>query len=190
VVAALPDALASRYPYAAGHARRVAFFAGRLASWLEWDEVRLRGLRVGASLHDLGKVTVAESILRKRGPLDPYELAQIRTHPAAGANLISPLAPARVALPYVLYHHERWDGDGYPSGIGGDDIPVEARLLSVVDAFDAMTSLRSYRRPFPIPRALEEISECAGSQFDPQLAAAFLDAWDAGVLQRHALALA
>jgi len=182
MLAALFNALATRDPFAADHARRVTILAGRLASWLGWDEPRLSSLRVGTALHDIGKVTVAESILRKRGALEPRELAEIRIHPAAGAKLISPVGPACAALPYVLYHHERWDGTGYPTGRGGDDIPLEARLLSVVDAFDAMTALRSYRRPLPIPRALAELSRCAGSQFDPGMAAAFLDAWDAGVL--------
>jgi HD-GYP domain-containing protein (c-di-GMP phosphodiesterase class II) len=86
-------------------------------------------------------------------------------------------------LPYVLYHHERWDGRGYPTGRSGTEIPEEARLLAVVDAFDAMTSTRPYRRALPTWRALAEIERCAGTQFDPVYASAFLDAWDAGALE-------
>jgi len=89
----------------------------------------------------------------------------------------------REALPYVLYHHERWDGGGYPTGRAGEDIPEGARLLSVADAFDAMTSTRPYRSALPTARALAEIERCAGTQFDPTLALAFLDAWHAGALE-------
>jgi HD-GYP domain-containing protein (c-di-GMP phosphodiesterase class II) len=96
--------------------------------------------------------------------------------------LISPVGPARDALPYVLYHHEHWDGGGYPTGRRGTQIPEGARLLAVADAFDAMTSTRPYRRALPMSRALGEIERCAGTQFDPAFARAFLDAWGAGAL--------
>jgi putative two-component system response regulator len=183
----LASALAARDPSTAAHCARVTFLAGRLAGWLGWDEGKLRALAVGAPLHDIGKVTISEALLRKRGPLEPAELAEIRTHPAAGAKLISPVGPAREALPYVLYHHERWDGGGYPTGRTGTEIPEGARLLSVADAFDAMTSMRPYRRALPTARALGEIERYAGSQFDPVMASAFLDAWSAGVLQTAAV---
>jgi HD-GYP domain-containing protein (c-di-GMP phosphodiesterase class II) len=158
MLADLASALAARDPSTAAHSARVTFLAGKLAGWIGWDERRLRVLEVAAPLHDIGKVTIAESILRKRGPLHPHELAEIRTHPAAGAQLISPIGPARDAVPYVLYHHERWDGTGYPTRRCGTDIPEGARLLAVADAFDAMTSTRPYRR------------------------SAFLEAWDIGAL--------
>jgi putative two-component system response regulator len=187
MLAALASALAARDPSTAAHCARVTFLAGGLAAWLGWDERQLRCLEVGAPLHDIGKVTVSEALLRKRGPLEPHELAEIRTHPAAGAKLISPVGPAREALPYVLYHHERWDGAGYPTGRRGTEIPVGARLLAVADAFDAMTSTRPYRRALPISRALGEIERCAGSQFDPVIAAAFLEAWGAGALRTAAV---
>jgi HD-GYP domain-containing protein (c-di-GMP phosphodiesterase class II) len=182
MLADLASALAARDPSTAAHSARVMVLAGRLAAWIGWDERRLSTLALGGPLHDIGKVTISESILRKRGPLHPRELAEIRTHPAAGARLIAPVGPARDALPYILYHHERWDGTGYPLRRRGTEIPEEARLLSVVDAFDAMTSTRPYRRALPTSRALGEIERCAGTQFDPALAAAFLDAWHAGAL--------
>jgi len=162
MLAALASAVAARDPYTAAHAAHVIFLAGRLAA------------------------AVSDSILQKPGPLDARELAEIRTHPVAGARLIEPVGPVSVALPYVLYHHERWEGGGYPTGCAGDAIPEEARLLSVVDAFDAMISTRPYRRALPAMRALAEIERCAGSQFDPLIAAAFLAAWDAGALARSA----
>jgi putative nucleotidyltransferase with HDIG domain len=182
MLAPLASTLAARDPSTAAHSTRVTLLAGRLATWLGWDEGRLRGLRVGGPLHDIGKLAVPDAILRKRGPLDADELAEIRTHPVAGARLIDSLGPARVAIPYVLHHHERWDGGGYPSGRAGTAIPEEARLLSVADAFDAMRSTRPYRRALPERRALAEIERCAGTQFDPAFAEAFLAAWDAGAL--------
>lgn len=182
MVAELADALATRDPVTAAHCARVTFLAGRLASWLRWDEARIAALRLGAPLHDIGKVTVSKAILWKRGPLAAEELAEIRTHPAAGAKLIDPVGPARHALPFILYHHERWDGSGYPTGRRGTQIPEGARLLAIVDAFDAMTSTRPYRRAMSTARALGEIERCAGTQFDPDLAHAFVDAWHAGAL--------
>ena len=187
MLAALASALVSRDPSTAAHCARVTFLADLLAAWIGWDERRLRALEVGAPLHDIGKITISEAILRKRGPLRPHELAEIWTHPAAGAKLISPVGPARDALPYVLYHHERWDGTGYPTGRAGTEIPEGARLLAVADAFDAMTSTRPYRRALPTSRALNEIERCSGTQFDPAFASAFLEAWDAGALRAAAV---
>jgi putative two-component system response regulator len=180
MLAALASAQAARDPTTAAHCTRVTYLAGRLAAWMGWDEARLRDLSVGARLHDIGKVMISETILRKRGPLSPQELAEIRTHPSAGARLIGPVDTAAEALPYVLYHHERWDGSGYPTRRPGPDVPEGARLLAVVDAFDAMTSTRPYRRALPTFHALAEIERYAGSQFDPELAHAFLRAWSAG----------
>jgi HD-GYP domain-containing protein (c-di-GMP phosphodiesterase class II) len=180
MLAALASAQAARDPSTAAHCTRVTDFALRLAGWMGWDDRRLERLRVGARLHDIGKVMISERILSKRGPLSPAELAEIRTHPAAGARLIAPVGPAQDALSYVLYHHERWDGTGYPTQRPGTDVPEGARLLAVVDAFDAMTSTRPYRRALPTLHALAEIERCAGTQFDPEIAHAFLRAWSAG----------
>jgi HD-GYP domain-containing protein (c-di-GMP phosphodiesterase class II) len=189
MLADLASSLASRDPSTAAHCSRVTFLAGRLAMWLGWDERELCALEAGASVHDIGKVTLSQDLLAKRGPLQPHELDEIRTHPEAGARLIDPVGPARDALPYVLYHHERWDGGGYPMGLARTEIPAGARLLAVADAFDAMTSTRPYRQALPVSRALLEVKRCAGTQFDPLLAEAFLDAWDAGFLQAPAAAL-
>jgi HD-GYP domain-containing protein (c-di-GMP phosphodiesterase class II) len=175
MLAALASAQAARDPTTAAHCARVTFLAGRLAAWMGWDDARLRVLGIGARLHDIGKVMISETILRKRGPLSPQELAEIRTHPAAGARLISPVGPAHDALPYVLFHHERWDGDGYPSRKAGHAIPLEARILAVADAFDAMTSPRSYQPALGHDAALAEIAACAGTQFDPIVASVFVE---------------
>ena len=183
MLAALASALAARDPATAAHCTRVTILASRLAMWLEWDESQLRTLALGAPIHDIGKVMISEAVLRKRGPLEEHELAEIRAHPAAGARLVSPVGPVSEVLPYVLYHHEWWDGGGYPTGRVGTDIPEGARLLAVADAFDAMTTMRPYRWPLPTERALDEIERCAGSQFDPTFAAEFLEAWDCGSLR-------
>jgi HD-GYP domain-containing protein (c-di-GMP phosphodiesterase class II) len=180
MLAALASAQAARDPTTAAHCTRVTYLAGRLAAWMGWDDTQLRQLSVGARLHDIGKVMISETILRKRGPLSPQELAEIRTHPSAGVRLIGPVDAAAEAVPYVLYHHERWDGSGYPTQRPAEEIPEGARLLAVVDAFDAMTSTRPYRRALPAYHALAEIERCSGSQFDPEIAHAFLRAWSAG----------
>jgi putative two-component system response regulator len=179
---ALASALAARDPSTAAHCTRVTFLAGRVAVWMGWDEMRLKSIELGGPVHDIGKVMISERILRKRGPLLPEELAEIQTHPSAGARLLGPMSPAQEALPYVLYHHERWDGRGYPTGRRNTEIPEGARLLAVADAFDAMTSMRPYRRALPVPSALKEVARCAGTQFDPAFAAAFLDCFHAGAL--------
>jgi HD-GYP domain-containing protein (c-di-GMP phosphodiesterase class II) len=171
-----------------GHGSRVAALAEPVARRLGWDRERIALLRYGAPLHDIGKVAISRELLRKTGPLTVDELDEIHRHPRAGADLVLPIRRARHALPYVLFHHERWDGGGYPTGIRGRSIPVEARLLAVADAFDAMTSLRPYRRSLEPDLALIEISACAGSQFDPVVAEAFLEVWSERLLDRHLLA--
>jgi putative nucleotidyltransferase with HDIG domain len=182
VLAALSRAIETRDPYTCGHSTRVTRLAEALARRLGWNEDRLASLRVGGRLHDVGKLAVSETILLKPERLEPAELAQIRQHPAVGARMIRRFAFAREALPYVLYHHERWDGGGYPTGKAGKAIPVEARVLALADAFDAMTSARPYRAALDPAMALEEVERCAGTQFDPSLAIAFVDVWSTGVL--------
>jgi HD-GYP domain-containing protein (c-di-GMP phosphodiesterase class II) len=183
MLAELSEAIESRDPYMRGHSARVTALADALARWLGWDDEQLRLLQIGGPLHDIGKLAVPGSILRKPGALTPEELVEIRAHPEAGARLIEPIDPARGALPYVLHHHERWDGRGYPHGLVGRAIPVEARLLAVADAFDAMTSNRPYRRALGHEQALTEIDRFAGTQFDPELARAFLEVWGSGPIR-------
>jgi HD-GYP domain-containing protein (c-di-GMP phosphodiesterase class II) len=125
-------------------------------------------------LHDIGKLEVDRAILDKPGALDPEELEEIRTHPERGARMIRRVRSLRPSLNCVLHHHERWDGSGYPHGLGGDAIPLEARILAVADAYDAMTSQRPYREPRTREEALAEVERCAGSQFDPQIARVFV----------------
>jgi putative two-component system response regulator len=180
----LTRALDAQDPDAIGHAARVSTLAEIVARRLGWRD--LAQLRLGGTLHDLGELAVPQRVLMKRTALTAPELARIREHPSAGARLLAPITPARPALPYVLFHHERWDGEGYPTGRGGPHIPIGARVLAVVDAFDAMTSDRPYRRALPAEAAVEEVDRCAGGQFDPVVARVFVSAWLAGEIARPA----
>jgi HD-GYP domain-containing protein (c-di-GMP phosphodiesterase class II) len=177
----LSAAVESRDPSTRGHAARVTALADAVARRLGWHEQRIATLRIGCTLHDVGKVAVPITVLVKRGPLTDAELEQIRAHPAAGARVVASIEAARRALPLVLHHHERWDGLGYPQGLQGEEIPEEARLLALADAYDAMTTNRQYRRAVPSTLALAELDRCAGSQFDPALTRLFVEVWGATV---------
>jgi len=176
MLAAISRALEER-DQTQGHGDRVAALAEAVAARLDWEPERIAAICFGARLHDIGKLAVRRSVLRKPGPLTSEEEVEMRAHPRAGAALVLPLRDARQALPCVLFHHERWDGLGYPSGLHGRSIPLEARLIAVADAFDAMTSPRLYSAPLATDHALAEIGRCAGTQFDPAVADIFLDVW-------------
>ena len=171
----LTRAIEARDPYTQGHSARVTALAEEVARRLGWSPEQLATLRIGGPLHDIGKLAVSDEVLCKEGRLDDAEFAQIQEHPKIGARILLRMASLREAIPYVLYHHERWDGHGYPSGKAGEEIPLEARVLAVADAFDAMTSDRPYRRALTREQALAEIERCAGTQFDPRIAQVFLE---------------
>jgi HD-GYP domain-containing protein (c-di-GMP phosphodiesterase class II) len=177
-------------PALAAHAARVARNAEAVAVRLGWPDDELEALRLGAALHDVGKVNVRHDVLTKPGRLDDWELAEIRAHPVEGLWLLSGVASLAPALPFVLFHHERWDGDGYPTRRAGETIPIQGRILAVADAFDAMTSARPYRPTMSALDAAGEVRRCAGSQFDPQVVEAFLAAFDAGEIVAGAAAMA
>ncbi len=169
----LNAALEVRDPYTRGHARRVERHAHRTALAMRCSDDDIFDIRLAASLHDVGKIKVPDSILRKDGPLDASEWAVMKQHSSVGADLLMRLGnPAVVAA--VRYHHERWDGRGYPHGLSGTDIPLSARIIAVADTFDAITSCRPYRGPSNRLRAIEVLKEEAGKQFDPAVVSAFL----------------
>ena len=180
LLATFSAALEARDPHLRGHSARVSAFAEALADALGWKGTRVEALRLGGSLHDVGKISLHASVLRKAGPLTDEELGQIRRHPVAGARLVGCFDDFVAAVPSVLHHHERWDGTGYPHRLEGDSIPLEARVLGVADAFDAMTSVRPYRPALSVTAALAELERCAGSQFDPWLARTFVDRCERG----------
>ena len=184
VPAALSHAIEARDPSTRGHSARVSELAVILARRRGWRGSRLAALRLGGTLHDVGKLNVDAALLRKAGPLDEREFGEIKRHPVAGARLVRRFEALRPALPYILFHHERWDGTGYPSGRSREQIPTGARIVAVADAFDAMTSRRPYRPPLALGTALAEVDQGAGTQFDPGVVRAFLAAWSAGELDR------
>ena len=160
------DAYTGRHSYVVGElAARVARLLG-----LETDEVEL--VRLAGSLHDLGKLAVPEEILRKPGALSDGELLVLRRHPQIGFRMLRSLGVEPVSQ-WVLHHHERWDGRGYPHGLGGEEIPLGSRILFVADAYDAMTSDRVYRPRVDHEDAIAELERCAGTQFDPEVVAIF-----------------
>jgi HD-GYP domain-containing protein (c-di-GMP phosphodiesterase class II) len=182
VLLSLSRAIESREPHSRGHSARVSALAEIVAVHLGWDEARRGLLRLGGALHDIGKIAVRETVLRKPGPLSEAERAEVLRHPEAGARLVALVEQLHSTIPAVLHHHERWDGRGYPAGRARDEIPEEARILAVADSFDAMTSHRPYRRALPAVVALEEVERCAGTQFDPDVALVFIEAWESGAL--------
>jgi ribonuclease P protein subunit RPR2 len=173
-VSVLASAVEARDPYTGGHGARVSAYAIALARVLGWSETQVEDARLGGLLHDIGKLAVDDAILRKPGYLEEVEWQQMRRHPEMGAAILN-RAPFLVrAAVYAHRHHERWDGFGYPDRQAGTAIPVGGRLMSVADAFDAMTSTRPYRPAMDPEHAAIEVTRGAGSQFDPEMAHAFL----------------
>lgn len=162
--------------YTCGHGERVGRACALIARELGMGERRAEELRLAGLLHDVGKLGVPTRVLRKNGPLTPAERQEIERHPELGDEIVRGIGFLGEARPAILHHHERYDGDGYPYGLAGARIPQAARIVAVADAFDAMTSTRSYRRGRPVDAALAELERCAGSQFDPQAVGALVRA--------------
>lgn len=174
-VMALANSLEAKDPYTVGHSQRVADLAQRLAADLGLSENEVEYIRMAGLLHDIGKIGIREAIINKPGPLTPSEYAHIQTHPLISERILIPVAELNGALRMIRNHHERWDGDGYPDGLKELEIPLGARILSIADAYDAMTSQRPYRPPLPHEVALREIEKGAGRHFDPTLSRLFLE---------------
>jgi putative nucleotidyltransferase with HDIG domain len=173
-LAALSSALDVRDTETEGHARRVVRYMELIAEGLKVPVEQHATLRRGAMLHDIGKIGVPDHILRKPGPLTENEWYTMKTHPDLGAKIIANIPFLEEVAVIIRAHHERWDGNGYPAGLSGEQIPLGARIFAVADSFDAMTSDRPYRRGRHLDEALAEIGRCAGTQFDPAVVSAFL----------------
>ena len=170
--ASLAKAVDARDAYTGSHSERVGDLAARIAHRLGLDESQIELTRLAASLHDLGKLAIPEEVLRKPGVLSESERLVLERHPQIGFRMLESLGVEPIA-DWVLHHHERWDGTGYPDGLRGEEIPLGARIIFVADAFDAMTSERVYRDPLSERDALAELERCAGTQFDPAIVDAF-----------------
>ncbi len=164
-----------RDPYTAGHSRRVRAYATRLAKALGLDDRQQRQLSLAAKLHDIGKVGVPEAILNKPGPLTLAEGLVVREHPVIGERILTPIIRNRAVLAAIRGHHERLDGAGYPDGLKGTKIPLLARVIAVVDCFDALTSARAYRAPLSVAQALETLRAASGTHFQPEFVKAFIE---------------
>ncbi|MFI9175022.1 HD-GYP domain-containing protein [Streptomyces lincolnensis] len=175
-IRALVQAVDIKDEYTRGHSERVGQASMMIARELGMDEGRIEVLRFAGILHDVGKLGVPTRLLRKDGPLTPEERRVIELHPEYGHEMVRGISFLGEARAAVLHHHERIDGSGYPYGLVGNQIPESARVVAVADAFDAMTSTRSYSRARPVPVALEELRRCAGTHFDPRMVEAFVRA--------------
>lgn len=177
-VEALVQAVEIKDAYTRGHSERVGRASVLIAGQLGMSGERLRTLHFAGTLHDVGKLGVATELLRRNGPLTEAERRAVEVHPEYGHDLVRGIDFLGEAHAAILHHHERLDGRGYPHGLVGDRIPEFARIIAVADAFDSMTSTRSYRRGRPVPEAVAELRRCAGSQFDPAMVEALVQAVD------------
>ncbi|MBI2940357.1 MAG: HD-GYP domain-containing protein [Chloroflexi bacterium] len=175
---ALANAVENRDEETAGHSQRVTRYSLALARALGVPETGIRQVEYGALLHDVGKIGIPDAILRKPGRLTHEEWVQMRRHPDIGHRMLQEIEFLQDALPIVRQHHERFDGKGYPQGLGGKEIALGARIFAVADALDAITSDRPYRQAAPFERAREEILRQRGRQFDPDVVEAFLGVFE------------
>jgi putative two-component system response regulator len=171
----LTEAIESRDPYTGGHCRRLAEYAGAVAERLMLPTHEIESVRLGAALHDMGKIVVPDSILKKPGKLTPEEYAVVKQHCYSGGQICKRVGFLMSAYPIVYHHHERWDGKGYPDSLKGDRIPMGARIVAVVDAYDAMTTDRPYRETMPIQEVWSILKDGAGKQWDSQIINVFID---------------
>jgi len=172
----LARAVEERDRFNVGHGKRTVEFAMLMGTRLHFTEDRLRFLRYAALLHDIGKIGIDDKILNKPNRLDEAEYDAIKRHPEIGEYILTPISFLRDIAKVVRHHHERWDGSGYPDGLSGESIPLDARVLCIADYFDSITSARPYRRPMETDLALALVTDEAGKTFDPMLAEIFVEA--------------
>jgi HD-GYP domain-containing protein (c-di-GMP phosphodiesterase class II) len=177
---AFAAAIDAKDPYTRGHSERVASLSRMIARHLSLPEDAQHRIWIGALLHDVGKIGIDDSILKKGGVLTPEEYEQMKSHPVIGAEILSPIEQLREMLPAVRWHHECWNGRGYPDGLRGEAIPVAARVVAVADTFDAITTSRPYQEGYTLEFAIETLTRLAGSRFDAKIVTAFLHAYERG----------
>ena len=175
MVQTLRSAVEAKDTYTRGHSDRVAEYSVLIGEKLGLPEDQIKTLKIGGLFHDIGKIGIPDSILLKPGKLTDDEYSEIKNHPSIGAHILGSAKTFQDIVPIVKHHHEKYDGNGYPSRMKGEEIPYLARIAAVADTFDAMTSRRSYRDAIDLQKVKDEIKRCEGTQFDPQIAEAFLD---------------
>ena len=176
LITSLALTIEARDPYTAGHCVRLASWAMEFGERLGLGEEEQKTLRLGGFLHDLGKIAVPDGILLKAGPLSADERHLMEAHPVAGDRLVVPMRTLGLVRPIIRHHHERWDGRGYPDRLGEDEVPLLARLMAIVDVYDALCTQRPYKSPFGEEEALKSLHEGARTgQFDPELIRVFLE---------------
>jgi putative two-component system response regulator len=183
LASALANAIEARDSYLHGHCERLASLAVRMGELLELRSDEIETIRLGAILHDIGKIGIPDRVLLKPGPLDDEERRIVETHPEIGDKLLEPLDLLAAARPIVRHHHERWDGAGYPDGLAGENIPLGARIVAVADSIEVMTSRQLYRSPRTPEEVVAELQACRGAQWDAQIVDLALALIDSGELQ-------
>ena len=178
----LSAAVEKRDSYTGGHAERVTKYAILVAQELALPEKEIQDVKLAALLHDIGKISIPDAILTKGARLSPSEFEIMRTHPATGAEILKNIQFIARLVPAVLSHHEAFNGSGYPRGLSGKEIPLGARIIAVVDTYDAIIRSRSYRKGSPPEVGVGEVQRCSGQQFDPEIVEAFSRAWKSGKL--------
>lgn len=174
----LANAIEARDAYTRGHIERVSSYSVMIAREMEMDENEVDEVELGAILHDVGKIHVHEAILSKPGELTPEEMSAMRKHTEIGTFMVKDIPYLVPAIPIIKYHHERYDGNGYPEGLAGEDIPLHARIMAIADLFDALTSTRSYHEALSPQDAVAYIQNEAGKHFDPKIVEVFVRAWE------------
>ncbi len=175
IVETLRFTVEAKDTYTRGHSDRVSAYSVLIGEKLGLSEGDIKTLKIGGLFHDIGKIGIPDSILLKEDKLTDDEYSQIKNHPAIGAHILSSVSYFKDMIPIVRYHHERYDGKGYPERLSGENIPFLARIAAVADSFDAMTSKRSYRNSLSLDIVIDEIEKNKGTQFDPKIADIFLD---------------
>jgi putative nucleotidyltransferase with HDIG domain len=166
---ALVNALEAKDPYMRGHSARVADMSATIAHQLGLSEEDVEHVRVAGRLHDIGKIGTRESVLNKQGALTPDEFEHVKQHVIIGSQILAPLSHLGDMMPAVRHHHERWDGTGYPDGLRGEEIPIAARVIGAAEVFDALSTSRAYQEKMTPEKALERVSDLAGTVLDPKV---------------------
>jgi diguanylate cyclase (GGDEF)-like protein len=184
IIYALAATVDAKDHYTYGHSRKVSDYSVAVAEALNLSQDRIATIRAAGLLHDIGKVGIPDSILNKKGALNEEEWEAVRVHPELGVEILRHITDLVNCLPSILHHHEHYNGKGYPSGLKEGSIPIEARILAVADAYDAMTSSRPYREQLSSQQAINELKRCAGTQFDPELVDTFCKIIESTQLKR------